>query len=51
VTRWDVDQQAVLDLPVCDRLKVVADRFDVPVALKALRLDAAPKSADEVDRS
>jgi hypothetical protein len=50
VTRRDVDQEAPLDLPVCDRLKVVADRFDVLVALKAIRLDAAPKSADEVEQ-
>ena len=50
VTRRDVDQQAALDLPVCDRLKMVADGFDMPVALKARWLDTPPKPANKVEQ-
>jgi hypothetical protein len=50
VTRRDVDQQASVDLPVCGCLKMFADGFDMPVALKARWFDTAPEPADEVEK-
>ena len=50
MTRRDVDQEAALDLPLCDCLKMVADGLDMPVALKARWLNTPPKPANKVEQ-